>query len=70
MVDAKRPVQTYSRQAERISEMIARPNSDPRLVDQLVTAMRVQADEISDFLIKRSSSGKYTTIKTRHKRGG
>lgn len=49
-----RPVQSYSREAERISEKIGQPNSDPKLVDALVIAMRVQATEISDFLIKSS----------------
>lgn len=68
-VDSKKPVLSYSRKAERISEQIARADSDPKLVDQLVSAMRTQADEISDFLILRSSqTGRYQTVKSRVKK--
>lgn len=54
-VVSRRPVQSYSREAERISAEIGQPNSDPRLVDDLVSAIKVQADEVSNFFIGRST---------------
>lgn len=56
MADVKdRPVQTYSRKAERLGERIARPQSDPRLVQEFVSAVRLQATEIAEFLIENST---------------
>lgn len=57
MSDTKdRPVQTYSREAERLGARVAQKKSDPHLVNKLVSAVGAQATEISNFLIEKAGS--------------
>lgn len=54
MDEPARPIQTYSREAERIISEIVRDGGSSRLSALLTTAMQAQADEIADFFIERS----------------
>ena len=50
----KNPVQTYSRNAERIGEQVAKSKSDPQLIEEMVKAVRSQAKDISEYMISKS----------------